>query len=87
MTSILEAVDIYRRLTEARPEVFLSDLATSLNNLSNQQSANGDRAGALTSILEAVDIYRRLTDVRPEVFSSDLAMVVEQPVEPAVRQR
>ena len=55
------------------PEVFLPDLATSLNNLSIRQSDNGDRAGALTSIQEAVQLRRTLAEARPEVFLPDLA--------------
>jgi hypothetical protein len=43
--------------------VFLPDLAASLNNLSNQQSDNGDRAGALASIGEAVTLRRALADL------------------------
>ena len=46
----------------------------SLNNLSVQQSENGDRAGALTSIQEAVQLRRTLAEARPEVFLPDLAM-------------
>lgn len=43
--------------------MFLPDLAASLNNLSNQQSDNGDRAGALASIGEAVTLRRALADL------------------------
>ena len=69
-----QAVDRYRALAEARPEVFLPDLAGSLNNLSVRQADNGDRAGALASIQEATGHYRALAEARPEVFLPDLAM-------------
>ena len=69
-----QAVDRYRALAEARPEVFLPNLAGTLNNLSVQQSDNGDRAGALASIQEAVQLRRALAEARPEVFLPNLAM-------------
>ena len=56
LASTLEAVDIYRRLAEARPDAFLPDLAASLNNLGIRQSALGQREAALASTLEAVDL-------------------------------
>jgi len=68
-----QAVDRYRALAEGRPEVFLPDLATTLNNLSVRQSENGDRDGALASIQEATAHYRALAEARPEVFLPDVA--------------
>jgi tetratricopeptide (TPR) repeat protein len=44
-----------------------------LNNLSNQQSDTGDRAGALSSVTEAVEHYRQLAAANPAVFLPDLA--------------
>ncbi|WP_314252312.1 tetratricopeptide repeat protein, partial [Streptomyces kutzneri] len=51
----------------------LSDLAGSLNNLSNQQSDTGDRNAALTSITEATDLYRTLAQTNPAAFLPNLA--------------
>ena len=68
-----QSVDLFRALAEARPEVFLPNLAGSLNNLSNQQAATGDRAGALASITEAVDIRRTLAEANPAAYLPDLA--------------
>jgi hypothetical protein len=44
-----------------------------LNNLSNQRSEAGDRAGALTAIDEAVTLYRQLAAANPAAFTPDLA--------------
>jgi hypothetical protein len=40
------AVTIHRRLAEANPAAFLPNLAMSLNNLANRQSAVGERHAA-----------------------------------------
>ena len=64
-----EAVDIFRRLAEARPDAFLPDLALSLNNLGAMQSALGRREDALQATQEATDIRRRLAEARPDASS------------------
>jgi tetratricopeptide (TPR) repeat protein len=68
-----EAVDIHRRLAQTRPDAFLPDLATSLNNLGNRLSNLGRREEALAASQEAVDIYRRLAQTRPDAFLPYLA--------------
>jgi len=68
-----EAVDIYRRLAQARPDAFLPDLASSLNNIGADLSDLGRREEALAASQEAVDIRRRLAQVRPDAFLPDLA--------------
>jgi tetratricopeptide (TPR) repeat protein len=68
-----EAVEIYRRLAESRPDAFLPYLATSLNNLGTMLSDLGRREEALAAAQEAVEIYRRLAESRPETFLPDLA--------------
>ena len=45
-----EAVDIYRRLAQTRPDAFLPDLAASLNNLGGHLSKLGRREEALAAI-------------------------------------
>jgi tetratricopeptide (TPR) repeat protein len=68
-----EAVDIYRRLAETRPDAFLPDLAMSLNNLGNRLSNLGRREQALAASQEAVDIRRPLAETRPDAFLPYLA--------------
>jgi hypothetical protein len=60
--------DLFAVSHQAQPAAFESDLARSLNNLSNQLSENGDRAGALRAIEEAVASYRRLAQAQPAAF-------------------
>ena len=71
-----EAVDIRRRLAQTRPDAFLPDLATSLNNLGIRLSDLGRLEQALAASQEAVDIYRRLAQTRPDAFLPDLAMSI-----------
>jgi len=66
-------VEIRRRLAQDNPARFASDLALSLNNLSNCLSDAGDRAGALAATRETVDIYRRLAQDDPTRFAPNLA--------------
>ena len=60
-------------LAQASPAAYLPDLASSLNNLSVQQSETGDRDGALASITEAVQIRRALAQASPAAYLPDLA--------------
>ncbi|GAB1821103.1 hypothetical protein HerbRD11066_42670 [Herbidospora sp. RD11066] len=64
---------IRRMLAEARPDAFLPDLATSLNNQSATLSGLGRREEALNAIEEAVTIRRMLAEARPDTFLPDLA--------------
>jgi tetratricopeptide (TPR) repeat protein len=68
-----EAVDIRRRLAQARPDAFLPDLAMSLNNLGIRLSNLGRLEEALAESQNAVAIYRRLAQTRPDAFLSHLA--------------
>ena len=74
IATILKAVEIRERLTEANPETFEPDLASSLNNLGNRYSKLGKRKEALEACKRAVEIYERLADAHPETFEPDLAM-------------
>ena len=65
-----EAVGIYRRLAEARPDMFVPDLALGLNNLGSRLAAVGQREQALDATREAVQYYRSLSNA----FAPDLAM-------------
>src|ERR1700716_3327180 len=73
LAAIIKAVDGYRELAQTRPDAFLPDLATSLNNLSNTLGELGRREEALAAITEAVEGYRRLALARPDDFLPDLA--------------
>ena len=68
-----EAVDIYRRLVDARPDAHLPDLAGSLNNLGIRLFKLGQREEALAATQEAVGIRRRLAQAWPEAFLPNLA--------------
>jgi hypothetical protein len=51
-----EAVEIYVRLADPRPDAFLLDLAMSLNNQSNRLSELGRREPVLAAIEEAIEL-------------------------------
>jgi tetratricopeptide (TPR) repeat protein len=72
LAATLEAVEIYQRLAQARPDVFLPNLATGLTILGTQLSDLGCREEALTGTQKAVDICRRLVQARPDAFLPDL---------------
>ena len=74
LAAIEEAVTIRRELARARPDAYLPDLATSLNNQSVCLADLGQREEALAAIEEAVTICRELARARPDAFLPDLAM-------------
>jgi tetratricopeptide (TPR) repeat protein len=74
LAAIREAVDIYRRLAEQRPDAYLPDLALSLNNLAVQLGDLGRHEDGLAAISEAVDTYRQLAEQRPDAHLPELAM-------------
>ena len=67
------AVTAYRALAQARPDAFLPDLATALNNQSERLADLGRREEALAAIEEAATTYRALAQARPDAFLPDLA--------------
>ena len=85
LAAIEEAVAIRRQLAEARPDAFLPDLATSLNNQSACLAELGRREEALAAIEEAVTIYRQLAAGPPRRVPARPRHVAEQPVRPPVR--
>ena len=68
-----QATGIYRQLAETRPDAFLPNLATSLNNQSLRLAALGRREEALAAIEQAVTIRRQLAETRPDAFLPSLA--------------
>jgi tetratricopeptide (TPR) repeat protein len=73
LAAIEEALTAYRQLATARPDAFLPDLATSLNNQSVFLAHLGRREEALAAIEEAVTIRRQLAAARPDAFLPHLA--------------
>jgi hypothetical protein len=55
-----------------RPDAFLPDLATSLNNLSVDLGELGRREEGLAAISEAVQIRRRLAETWPSIYQVKL---------------
>jgi CHAT domain len=73
LASTQEAVDILRKLAQARPEAFLPNLARSLHNLGARQSALGQREAALASTQEALDAIWPFFLRLPAAFERDTA--------------
>ena len=77
LASTEEAVKLYGKLAAARPDAFEPDLAMSLNNLGNRQSAVGQREEALASAGEAVKLYQSLFERWPVAFSNQFAISLD----------
>ena len=78
LAAIDKAVRIRRRLVQDQPDVFLkdmflNDLAATLNNVSARQANLGRREEALAAIEEAVTIRRQLAQDHPDVVLPSLA--------------
>ena len=54
-------------------DAFLPNLAMSLNNLANRQSAIGQREAALATAQEAADLYRELVAGNRDAFAEQFA--------------
>ena len=65
-----------RPLAEADPDVFASDLASALNNLSNRLADAGRWTEALEASEEAVEIRRPLAEADPATYAPNLAMAL-----------
>jgi Tetratricopeptide repeat len=70
---VKEAVEICVRLAEARPDAFLPDLASSLDNLGNRLGTLERHESALAAAERCVAIRRQLACAYPDAFTSDLA--------------
>ncbi|MQY06065.1 tetratricopeptide repeat protein [Actinomadura macrotermitis] len=73
LTTIQEAVDLYRVLAKNEPAAHLPNLAMALNNLGNHLAETGDRQAALTAAQEAVTIRRALAKNEPAAHLPSLA--------------
>ncbi len=69
-------MEIYRRLVEDRPDVFLPDLALSLNNLAARLFEAKRFEEALPPALQAVGIGGSVTERCPEAFVGRLQNAV-----------
>ncbi|WP_285698887.1 hypothetical protein [Actinomadura sp. NBRC 104412] len=77
-----EAVDIYRRLSEAEPAAYLPDLALSLLTTAGIQNAFGvELTEAATVVEEVIMIYRALAEQIPEAFNGYLAAAEQVKIE------
>lgn len=68
-----EAVKLYRKCADVRPEAFRPSLAMALDGLGLALSGLGRREPALAAVEEAMVIRRELAAAHPEAFSADLA--------------
>ena len=73
LLAIEEAVAMYRKLAEAKPDAFLPYLAMSLNNLSIRLGVVGRQEEGLRAAEEAVKMCRKLAADKPEGFLPYLA--------------
>lgn len=70
-----EAVGLYRRLAEQRPDAFLPNLATSLINLGLRRSALGQREDALEATQEALLLLRPFFLRHPAAFGLQMTWI------------
>jgi hypothetical protein len=68
-----ELVDVYRRLSQTKPDAFLPDLSATLNTVSADLAALGRHQEALAASRESVEIRRRLAQADPEAYVTLLA--------------
>ena len=68
-----KALETCKRLAEANPEAFDSDLAGTYSNLGLLYSNTHNFAKAEDHYTEALEIRKRLADINPEAFEPDLA--------------
>jgi hypothetical protein len=73
MTAFAEAVTVYRRLAEADPDTYRTDLAACLNGLARRLRSSGQHPEALQPATEAVAIRRDLAGTDPGRHLPDLA--------------
>jgi hypothetical protein len=69
-------VQLRRQLAATRPDAFLPDLATSLNNLATFLSNLGQREAALAAAQEAVAILSPFFLALPSAFAQWMATMV-----------
>lgn len=68
-----EALSLYRSLSQKNPEVYLPDVAGTLNNMGILSSANNEIELAEKQFAEALLLYRGLSDRNSEVYLPDVS--------------
>jgi tetratricopeptide (TPR) repeat protein len=68
-----QALEIHRRLAQARPDRYDPDYATSLSNYATYLSDVGRSVDALEYAQQALEIRRRLAQARPDRYDPDYA--------------
>lgn len=71
-----EVLVIYRQLAETSPEVYLLNVAWTLNNLSILYSNVCKHSDAEMEFKESMEIYRQLAESSPETYLPDVAMTL-----------
>ena len=72
-----KSIEIWRRLADAQPDVFLRSLARALNSRSDNLADLGRREEALAATDEALPIFRQLAEARPDTLVPDLASILD----------
>jgi len=72
-----EALMIYRRLAQQKPDVYESELASVLRDLGLTYSALQVFGEAVNNLQEASEIYRRLAASQSNVYDIDLAITLD----------
>ena len=72
-----KSIEIWRRLADAQPDVFLRSLARALNSRSDHLADLGRREEALAATDEALPIFRQLAEARPDTLVPDLAWILD----------
>ncbi len=75
-TAYREALEVRRKLAVEQPQVYESDVATTLNNLGNVLRDLRRLTEAETAYREALESYRKLAVEQPQVYESDVAMTL-----------
>ncbi|WP_339136781.1 MAG: tetratricopeptide repeat protein [Candidatus Electrothrix sp. GW3-4] len=71
-----EALEQLRRYGKANPEVFLANVAATVNNLANLHKTIIEYTLAEDEYKKALKAYRTLAKLKPEVFSPSVAMTL-----------
>jgi hypothetical protein len=65
-----------RKLAENNPDVYLPDVAMTLNNLANLQKNTNRHKDAESNYAEVMEIYRKLAETNPDAYNPYVAMTL-----------
>lgn len=71
-----KAVDIFSRLSQTNPDIYLRHKATSINNLAILQYRTIDLTAAEEEFIKALRIFRQLAKTEHDTFLPDVAMAL-----------